>query len=220
LSFDLPDMSSFDLIAKVEKDCGLWEHPILFYTERVLTPAEETELRRLARRLVIKSVRSPAQLLDETTLHLHRSDSNLSEQAKQLLEQLYKTNPGLAGKKILIIDDDIRNIFATTSLLEHYAMQVIYAENGRDGIRLLEETPGIDLVLMDIMMPGMDGYATIRAIREIDPFETLPIIALTAKAMKGDREKCLEAGASDYITKPIDTEHLLSLFRIWLYQES
>ena len=166
----------------------------------------------------IKKVNSHEELLDETTLLLHRIEANLTEPARRMLEQLHKNNPALSGKKILIIDDDIRNIFATTSLLEHYDMQVIYAENGREGINTLEQTQGIDLVLMDIMMPGMDGYEAMRTIRAIGKFKTLPIIALTAKAMKGDREKCVAAGASDYITKPIDTDQLLSLCRVWLYQ--
>jgi CheY-like chemotaxis protein len=143
---------------------------------------------------------------------------NLPVPQRLMLEQLQQTDPALVGKKVLIIDDDVRNIFALTSMLERYQMEVIYAENGRDGITMLQNHPGINLVLMDVMMPDMDGYETMRAIRQLEPFRTLPMIALTAKAMKGDREKCIEAGASDYITKPVDIEQLLSLLRVWLYE--
>jgi CheY-like chemotaxis protein len=135
-----------------------------------------------------------------------------------MLELLQQTDTVLAGKKVLIVDDDVRNIFALTSMLERYQMEILYAENGRDGIAVLQNTPDIDVVLMDVMMPEMDGYETTRAIRKLSQFAQLPIIALTAKAMKGDREKCIEAGASDYITKPVDTEQLLSLMRVWLYR--
>ncbi|MHB8749817.1 MAG: response regulator, partial [Aggregatilineales bacterium] len=220
MDVDLADMSGFDLIAKIEKDFGLWEQPIIVYTEKNLTLLEEAQVKRLAKTMPIKNVHSQEGLLDETTLLLHRREANLAEPSRRILEQRHKINPSLSGKKILIIDDDIRNIFATTSLLEHYNMQVIYAENGREGINTLEQTQGIDLVLMDIMMPGMDGYETMRTIRASGKFKTLPIIALTAKAMKGDREKCVAAGASDYITKPIDTDQLLSLCRVWLYRKA
>jgi len=157
-------------------------------------------------------------LLDETALFLHRVEENLPEPKRQMLEQLHKKDPVLATKKALIIDDDMRNIFALTSLLERYDMQVLYAENGRDGIETLKNTQGIDVALVDIMMPEMDGYEAMRQIREMPQFKSLPLIALTAKAMKGDREKCIEAGASDYITKPADSEQLLSLLRVWLFK--
>jgi CheY-like chemotaxis protein len=135
-----------------------------------------------------------------------------------MLAQLHSSDHVLAGKKVLIVDDDVRNIFALTSILERHQMQVLYAENGRDGIAVLQNTPGIDVILMDVMMPEMDGYETMRAIRAESKFKSLPIIALTAKAMQGDREKCIAAGASDYITKPVDSEQLFSLLRVWLYQ--
>jgi hypothetical protein len=156
-------------------------------------------------------------LLDETALFLHRVQANLPEPKQQILEQLHQSDSVLAGKKVLIVDDDVRNIFAITSLLERYQMQVLYAENGKDGIAALQDHPDVNVILMDVMMPEMDGYETTRAIRAQDEFRSLPIIALTAKAMQGDRDKCLEAGASDYITKPVDTEQLLSLLRVWLY---
>jgi CheY-like chemotaxis protein len=148
----------------------------------------------------------------------HRNEQLLSSQQREILRKIRQTDSVLAGKKVLVVDDDLRNIFALTSVLEHHDLQVIHAENGRAGIELLERTPDVDVVLMDIMMPEMDGYQTMRAIRRIPRFRSLPIIALTAKAMKGDREKCLEAGASDYVAKPVNTDQLLSLVRMWLHR--
>ncbi|WP_088894052.1 response regulator [Leptolyngbya ohadii] len=218
LDLGLPDMSGLDLIEQIKQDLRLSRLPIIVYTGKELTRQEETQLRRLAESIIIKDVRSPERLLDETALFLHRVQANLSQENREILEQLRQTDPVLAGKKVLIIDDDVRNIFALTSLLERYQMQIIFAENGRDGIEMLQANPGVNVVLMDIMMPEMDGYETTVAIREINEFRNLPIIALTAKAMQGDREKCIEAGASDYITKPVDTEQLVSLLRVWLYR--
>lgn len=218
LDLGLPDMSGFDLIEQIKQQPEFSQLPIIVYTGRELTPPQETQLRRLAETIIIKDVRSPERLLDETALFLHRVQANLPEAKRQLLEQLHQSDPVLAHKKVLIVDDDVRNIFALTSLLERYQMQVFYAENGVDGIAVLQNHPDMDVVLMDVMMPELDGYETTQAIRQIEFFRSLPIIALTAKAMQGDREKCLEAGASDYITKPVDTEQLLSLLRVWLYR--
>jgi len=190
--------------------------PVIVYTGKDLSKKQETELRRLAETIIIKDVKSPDRLLDETALFLHRVERDLPAEKRRMLEQLHQHDPALTGRKALIVDDDIRNIFALTSVLEQHDMEVCYAENGTDGIRVLQETPGIDVVLMDVMMPEMDGYEAMRRIRELQKFRTLPIIALTAKAMKGDREKCIDAGASDYITKPVDTEQLVSLLRVWL----
>jgi len=148
---------------------------------------------------------------------LHRVQAELPVTQQKILEQLQSSDSILTNKKVLIVDDDVRNIFALTGLLEKYSMQVIYAENGKEGIEVLQQNPDINVILMDIMMPEMDGYETTRQIRQNYQFKSLPIIALTAKAMQGDREKCIEAGASDYITKPVDTEQLLSLLRVWLY---
>lgn len=217
LDLGLPDMSGFELLNRIKQDQQLAKLPIIVYTGKELTRQEETELRRLAETIIVKDVRSPERLLDETTLFLHRIQSNLPQPKQQMLEQLRHEDPVLTNKKVLIVDDDVRNIFALTSLLERYQMQVIYAENGRDGVKQLEANPDVNVVLMDVMMPEMDGYETTQAIRQQSRFQSLPIIALTAKAMQGDREKCLEAGASDYITKPVDTEQLLSLLRVWLY---
>jgi len=216
LDLGLPDMSGFDLIERIKIEIG--NIPIIIYTGKELSHKEEMELRRLAETIIVKDVRSLERLLDETALFLHRVEENLPEPKRQMLEQLRKKDPVLAGKKILIVDDDMRNIFALTSLLERYDMEVLYAENGKDGIQTLKTTPGIDVALVDIMMPEMDGYEAMRQIREMKQFKQLPLIALTAKAMKGDREKCIEAGASDYITKPADSEQLLSLLRVWLFK--
>ncbi len=218
LDLGLPDMSGFDLIEQIKQQTEFARLPIVVYTGRELTPQQETQLRRLAETIIVKDVRSPERLLDETALFLHRVQAKLPASKQQMLEQLQQSEAVLAHKKVLIVDDDVRNIFALTSLLERYQMQVFYAENGIDGMATLQRHPDVDVVLMDVMMPMMDGYETTRAIRRIAAFRSLPIIALTAKAMQGDREKCLEAGASDYITKPVDTEQLLSLLRIWLYR--
>ncbi|HEX6289583.1 MAG TPA: response regulator, partial [Herpetosiphonaceae bacterium] len=217
LDLGLPDMSGVELIERLKQSGRIEELPIIVYTAKDLTKQEETELRRVAETIIVKDVSSMERLLDETALFLHRVEANLPQAKRRMLEQVHKSDPVLVGKKVLIIDDDIRNIFALTSVLERQKMHVVYAENGRDGIEMLQQTPEIDVVLLDIMMPEMDGYETARSIREREQFKTLPIIALTAKAMKGDREKCIEAGASDYITKPVDTEQLLSLLRVWLY---
>ncbi|MBE9191947.1 response regulator [Gloeocapsopsis crepidinum LEGE 06123] len=222
LDLGLPDMSGFELIQVIKQQYSN-ELPIIIYTGQELTPQEATELKRIAQAIVIKdrqqgSVQlgvSLERLLDETALFLHRVQANLP--TPQRHEPPTQSDRLLTGKNVLIVDDDVRNIFALTSVLERYQMQVLFAENGKAGIALLEQTP-IDIVLMDVMMPEMNGYETMQAIRAKAQFQSLPIIALTAKAMVGDREKCIAAGASDYITKPVDIEQLLSLMRVWLYQ--
>ena len=218
LDLGLPDMNGFELIEQIKKLPNGETLPIIVYTARELTRAEDVQLRRIAETIIVKDVRSPERLLDETALFLHRVQADLPAPKRQILEQLQNSDFQLAGKKVLIIDDDVRNIFALTSMLERYQMQIFYAENGSDGIAVLENNPDINAILMDVMMPEMDGYETTRRIRSNPKFKSLPIIALTAKAMQGDREKCIEAGASDYITKPVDIEQLLSLLRVWLYQ--
>jgi CheY-like chemotaxis protein len=219
LDLGLPDMPGLELIETIKKELGLDNLPIVVYTGRDLTPEEEIELKRGTEAIIVKSVRSMEHLLDETALFLHRVEANLPQQKRQMLTQAQQTDPIFAGKKVLVIDDDIRNIFAITSVLERHKMDVAYAENGKKGIELLKATPGIDAVLMDVMMPEMDGYETTREIRSMPRFANLPIIALTAKAMKGDREKCIEAGASEYIPKPVDPDQLMSLLRVWLYKQ-
>jgi CheY-like chemotaxis protein len=180
---------------------------------------EESDLLRLMRSSILRIVHSMERMLDESVLLFHRDESDLRGDQRRILEQLRQTDPTLVGKTVLVVDDDVRNIFALTSLLEDHHLNVLHAENGRAGIELLKSTPKIDLVLMDIMMPEMDGYETMRAIRQEPQFRSLPIVALTAKAMKGDRAKCLEAGASDYITKPVDLEQLFSVLRVWIARD-
>ncbi|MGI8813530.1 MAG: HAMP domain-containing protein [Pyrinomonadaceae bacterium] len=212
----LPDMQWSELIGKIKQDAGFPELPVIVHTGKDLSKRETSKIKKLAETIIIKDADSLERLVDETALFLHRDVADLSDAQKNMMKRANVTDPRLHGKKVLIVDDDIRNIFALTSALERQQMVVVYAENGKDGIDMLSKTPGIDGVLMDIMMPEMDGFEAMRAIRQISKFKGVPIIAVTAKAMKGDRQKCLEAGASDYITKPVDTEQLLSLLRIWL----
>jgi CheY-like chemotaxis protein len=218
LDVDLPDRKCFDLIDEIIEDPAVGETPLIVYSERSLSKKEETHLKRLSQTLVLKDVRSPQRLLDDVTLFLHRPLATLPPERRRMIEQLHDASSVLAGKTVLVVDDDIRNIFAMTSILESQNMHVLSAETGRAAIETLQQRPDIDVVLMDIMMPDMDGCDTMRAIRKLAKFRALPIIALTAKAMKGDREKCIEAGASDYISKPVDTQQLLGLLRTWLYR--
>ena len=218
LDLKLPKMTGFALLEKVKTDERSHSLPVIVYTGKELTRREETKLKRYAETIVVKDARSPERLLDETSLFLHRVESKLPESKRKMLEQLHNTDALFVGRKILIVDDDVRNVFALTSALEANGMDVLFAENGREGIEALQSAGDVDLVLMDVMMPEMDGYETTQAIRLLPEFEKLPIIALTAKAMKGDRERSIAAGASDYITKPVDTDQLLSLMRVWLYQ--
>jgi CheY-like chemotaxis protein len=218
LDLGLPDMPGVTLIERIRDATADTPVPIVIYTGKELTRREESQLRKLAETIIIKDVRSPERLLDETALFLHRVEARLPEPKRRMLRELHRSDPVLTGRKVLIVDDDMRNIFALTSALERYQMDVTYAENGREGIESLKARPETDIVLMDIMMPELDGYETIRQIRATEGFGDLPIIALTAKAMRGDRERCIEAGASDYITKPVDVEQLVSLLRVWLYR--
>jgi CheY-like chemotaxis protein len=218
LDLRLPDMSGFELLAQVQEDAELRRTPIIVFTGRELTDHEEAELRKNAKSIVLKGVRSPERLLDETALFLHRVIADLPQEKQRMIEALHESDEPLSGRKVLVVDDDIRNIFALNSLLERHSMQVITATNGQEAIKLVEGTDDLSLVLMDVMMPEMDGYETMRRIRSNHKFRLLPIIALTAKAMKGDREKCLEAGASDYVAKPVNTDQLLSLVRMWLHR--
>jgi CheY-like chemotaxis protein len=178
----------------------------------------DQEFERLAHGTAVRAVRSPERLLDQVSLFLHSPVSQLPAEKRRTLETLYSTDAVLAGKRVLLVDDDIRNIFAMTSMLERQNMQVFSAETGKEAIEKLENTDGIDIVLMDLMMPEMDGYDTMREIRKKERFRSLPIIAVTAKAMKGDREKTLQAGAWDYLAKPVDTDQMLSVLRSWLHR--
>ena len=214
----LPDMPGLELLEQLKKQPQLRSLPIIVYTGKDLSKEEEKQLKRTAQTIILKDVRSPERLFDETALFLHRNAASLPEPKRQILEKLHRSDALLAGKRVLLVDDDVRNIFAMTSVLERHKMEVVPAETGLDALKALEGEARIDVILMDIMLPEMDGYETTRRARQMPQGRDLPIIALTAKAMKGDREKCLEAGASDYIAKPVDTEQLLSLLRVWLYR--
>ncbi|MFL5551233.1 MAG: HAMP domain-containing protein [Gemmatimonadaceae bacterium] len=211
-------MSGFDLLEKVKSDPENHDLPIIIYTGKELSRDDETKIKKYAETIIVKDVKSPERLLDETALFLHRVEARLPEPKRKMLEHLHDADSVVAGKTILVVDDDVRNIFSLTSMLEDHGMNVRFAENGAQALEELKKDPNVDVVLMDVMMPEMDGYETTKSIRRMDQFKALPIIALTAKAMKGDREKCIAAGASDYITKPVDTEQLLSLLRVWLYK--
>ena len=214
----LPDMSGIQLLERMRSDSRLRRIPVIVYTGKDLTREEANRLNKLADTVVLKTANSTDRLLDETTLFLHRVESRLPKEKQQMIRQLHRSDEVLKNRKILLVDDDMRNIYSLTNALEEEGLYCIAAENGREAIQLLTEHPDTELVLMDVMMPEVDGYEATREIRKNDRFKKLPIIALTAKAMKGDREKCLEAGMSDYISKPVDLPQLLSMMRVWLYR--
>ncbi|MFC5499344.1 HAMP domain-containing protein [Caenimonas terrae] len=218
LDLRLPDMTGFQLLEQMQTEPSLAQLPVVVFTGKDLSRDEQERLSSMAKSIVLKDVQSPERLLDETALFLHRVVTQLPQQKQAMLERLHNSAEVLRGRKVLVVDDDARNIFALTSVLENHEVDVISATNGRQAIDIIKSTPGIAMVLMDIMMPEMDGYETMREIRNEPEFRTLPILALTAKAMKGDREKCLDAGASDYIAKPVNTDQLLSLMRVWLFR--
>ena len=217
LDLRLPDMSGFEVLEEMRGDGTLSDVPVVVFTGRELSPEEDAQLHTMARSIVVKGVESPERLLDETALFLHRVVTDLPPEKQRMLERLNSSDEDLVGRTVLLVDDDARNIFALSSVLERRGMRVLTATTGREAIDILESTPDLAIVLMDIMMPEMDGYQTIEMIRKKPSYRRLPIIALTAKAMKGDREKCLEAGASDYLAKPVNTEQLLSALRMWLH---
>ena len=218
LDLRLPDMSGFDVLGQIAENPSLSDLPVVVFTGKELSSEEDARLHTLARSVVVKGVESPERLLDETALFLHRVVAELPIEKQKMLDQLHRSDEALVGKKVLVVDDDVRNIFALSSVLERRGMTVLTAGTGREAIETLERTPDMAIVLMDIMMPEMDGYETMQVIRQNPSFRRLPIIALTAKAMKGDREKCLEAGASEYLAKPVNTEQLLSALRMWLHR--
>ena len=218
LDLRLPDMSGFEVMERLRDFPSLSELPVVVFTGKDLSPEEDARLRVLARSVIVKDVESPERLLDETALFLHRVVADLPRDKQNMLDRLHRSDEALVGKKVLIVDDDVRNIFALSSVLERRGMTVLTAGTGREAIETIESTPDLGIVLMDIMMPEMDGYETMQVIRQNSAFRRLPIIALTAKAMKGDREKCLEAGASEYLAKPVNTEQLLSALRMWLHR--
>ncbi len=218
LDLRLPDMTGFDVLERMRDLPQVSDLPVVVFTGKELSPEEDARLHTLARSVVVKGVESPERLLDETALFLHRVVADLPQEKQKMLDRLHRSDEALVGKKVLVVDDDMRNIFALSSVLERRGMAVLTAGTGREAISMLESTSDVAIVLMDIMMPEMDGYATMQVIRQNPLFRRLPIIALTAKAMKGDREKCLEAGASEYLAKPVNTEQLLSALRMWLHR--
>ena len=218
LDLRLPDMSGFEVLECMRSEEALADVPVVVFTGRELSANEDAQLHTMARSIVVKGVESPERLLDETALFLHRVFGDLPVEKQRMLERLNSSDEDLIGRTVLLVDDDARNIFALSSVLERRGMHVLTATTGREAIDLIDQTPHLAIVLMDIMMPEMDGYQTIETIRGNPAYRRLPIIALTAKAMKGDREKCLEAGASDYLAKPVNTEQLLSALRMWLHR--
>jgi signal transduction histidine kinase/CheY-like chemotaxis protein len=219
IDLGLPDISGIELLEKIKATDKLNNIPIIVYTGKDLDRAEVAHLNKLADTIVLKTANSKERLLDEVALFLHRAGSKLPGEKQQSIGKANGSNEVLKNRKVLIVDDDLRNSYSLTNALEEDELRCITAENGASAIRLLNEHPDIDIILMDVMMPEMDGYEATREIRKMDKFRKLPIIALTAKAMKADREKCLESGMSDYISKPVNIQQLLALMRVWLYRE-
>jgi HAMP domain-containing protein/CheY-like chemotaxis protein len=218
LDLKLPDMSGFEVLERIRDDASLCDIPVVVFTGRELSPDEDAKLHTMARSVVVKGVESPERLLDETALFLHRVVADLPQGKQRMLERLHSSDEDLIRRTVLLVDDDARNIFALSSVLERRGMEVLTATTGSEAIAVLGARSDVAIVLMDIMMPGMDGYETIQAIRSDPTYRRLPILALTAKAMKGDREKCLEAGASDYLAKPVNIQQLMSALRMWLHR--
>ncbi|WP_298318732.1 response regulator, partial [Reyranella sp.] len=218
LDLRLPDMSGFEVLESLQADPAVADLPVVVFTGRDLTAEEEGRLHSMARSIVVKGAASPERLFDETSLFLHHAAAALAPEKQRMLERLHGSDEVLAGRTVLVVDDDARNIFALSSALERRGMRVLTATTGHEAISILEASPDVSIVLMDIMMPDMDGYETMTLMRSKPALRRLPILALTAKAMKGDREKCLEAGASDYLAKPVNTEQLFSALRLWLHR--
>ena len=217
LDLKLPDISGFELLSEIQRDERLRDIPIVVFTGRELTHGRrEPSCAGAPRASCSRACRAPSACSTKPRCSCIAMIADLPEAKQRMIEKLHDSDEPLRDRKVLVVDDDVRNIFALNSLLERHGMNVITATNGQDAIKLLDSNPDLSLILTDVMMPEMDGYETMRRIREIPAFRLLPIIALTAKAMKGDREKCLQAGASDYVAKPVNTEQLLSLVRMWL----
>jgi len=210
-------MSGIELLNKIRENDELFQLPVIVYTGRDLTNEEKRIIDEYAATTIIKGAGSHRKLLDETTLFLHRVESNLPATQRKLLRMIHDKEAVFTGKKILVVDDDMRNVFSIKKVLEDKGIEIVIGKNGKEGLTCLNNNPDVNLVLMDIMMPEMDGYTAIGEIRKQDRFKALPVIALTAKAMKGDRSKCIEAGANDYLAKPFDIDRLFSMLRVWLY---
>jgi tubulin-specific chaperone A len=217
LDLGLPDMSGVNLLNKTRNNDAICHIPIIIYTGRELSQKERKIIDEYAESTIIKGADSHQRLLDETALFLHRVEANLPEEQQKMLRMLHDKEAILADKKVLIVDDDMRNVFSLKKVLAEKEIHVLVGKNGKEGLNVLEKNPDTNLVLMDIMMPEMNGYEAMKSIRKQEQFKDLPIIALTAKAMKGDRSKCIDAGASDYLAKPVDTDRLFSMLRVWLY---
>jgi CheY-like chemotaxis protein len=218
VDYMLPDIGGLDLVTEISALNKLQMTPVLIYSAKDFLPKERNQLKQYANKILLKDVNSLDLLLEEMVMLLHIDHKSLMPEKRKLIENLRSKNDILANKKVLVVDDDVRNLFALTTAFDRYAIQAITAESGQEAMTILEENSDIDIVLMDIMMPEMDGYETTQKIRREHKNKSLPIIAVTAKAMKGDREKCIDAGASDYITKPVKIDQLLSLMRVWLYK--
>jgi CheY-like chemotaxis protein len=214
----LPDIGGLDFVTEIHTHKKFQMTPVMIYSAKDFSPKEKTQLKQYANRILLKDVNSLELLLEETVLHLHLDHKDLLPEKQKIIENLRSKEDVLMNKTVLVVDDDVRNLFALTTAFERYNINAITAESGQEAINILAENKDIDMVLMDIMMPEMDGYETTQKIRREHKNNNLPIIAVTAKAMKGDREKCIEAGASDYITKPLKIDQLLSLMRVWLYK--
>jgi CheY-like chemotaxis protein len=216
MDLNLPDSSGYELLEKMASGDKYSFPPVIVYTGRVLSRDEEQQLRRYSRSIIIKGAKSPERLLDEVTLFLHRVETSIPPDQQKLLQQARQRDAVFEGRRLLLVEDDVRNIFALSSVFEPLGARLEIARNGKEALAAIEKDADIDLVLMDLMMPEMDGLTAIRAIRANGAYERMPIIALTAKAMPDDRRSCLEAGANDYIAKPIDVDKLVSLCRVWL----
>ena len=218
VDYMLPDIGGLDFVMQMNAIKKAHMMPVIIYSAKDFSTKEKMQLKQYTNRILLKNVSSLELLLEEAVMHLHLNHKDLLPEKKKILENMRLKEDVLATKKVLVVDDDVRNLFALTTAFEKYNIETITAESGRDAINILNENNSIDMVLMDIMMPEMDGYETTQKIRREHKNTNLPIIAVTAKAMKGDREKCIEAGATDYITKPVKIDQLLSLMRVWLYK--
>ena len=218
LDMGIPDRNAYETLETIKKSDGLENLPIIIFTGKNLSRGEETRIKQYADSIVVKTAHSYQRILDEAGLFLHL----VEEKGKHVLparDNLGGLNDVLKDKVVLIADDDVRNIFSLTKALEQHKMTVLPAIDGKEALKVLAENPKVDVVLMDMMMPELDGYQTTTMIREMPAYKNLPILAVTAKAMMGDREKCIAAGASDYISKPVDVDQLISLLRVWLYDK-
>ena len=218
LDISLPDINGFDLLTKLEQDNSIIIPPVIIYTGKELSKSEEQQLNKYSNSIIIKGVKSKERLLDETTLFLHQIVDNMPEKKRKIIYNLYDQDKIFLNKKILLVDDDMRNVYALSNILRKKGLKVFEAVNGQNALDILKTKQDINIVIMDIMMPIMDGYEAIKKIREQKRFCKLPIFVLTAKAMQQDQEKCLKAGATEYLSKPLDINRLFSMLRVWLYK--